>query len=62
MAKQANEPKSEAATFRLPADLLKKVKYIAMMDDTTQTQILQSTLSEYVSKWEKKNGEIPVKK
>jgi hypothetical protein len=55
------EEKTEPQTFRLRPTLLKKLKYIALMDDTTQTDIVDSSLSEFIAKWEKKNGPVPIK-
>lgn len=41
--------------------VIQKLKYIALMDRSTQTAIIDGLLNEYIAKWEKKNGEIPVK-
>ena len=41
--------------------ILKKIKYVALVDQTTQTAIVETLLNDYISKWEKKNGPVPVK-
>lgn len=51
----------EAATFRIKSELLKKLKYIAMKDNTTQTNLIEGAVMGIVAKWEKKNGPIPIK-
>jgi hypothetical protein len=55
------DKRTEPATFRLKPDILKKLKYIAFTDDTKQTDIVEKSLEEFIVKWEKKHGEIPVK-
>lgn len=49
------------ASFNLRPTLLKQLKYIALMDDKTQTEILDATLSKFVADWEKKHGKVPLK-
>ena len=62
MAKQVkSKDGKEAATFRLQPDLLKKLKYIALMENTTQTDLIEACVTDLITKWEKKNGPIPVK-
>lgn len=48
-------------SFILRPSLTSKLKYIAVVDQTTQTAIIDRLLSDYIEKWEKKNGEIPMK-
>ena len=38
------------------------LKYVALMDAKTQTDIIQEALNEYLGKWEKKNGPVPPQK
>ena len=70
MAKAAN-PKSDSGSparekkttsFILYSDTKKKVNYISVMDEMDITEIVDTALNEYISKWEKKNGPIPEKK
>ncbi len=58
--KQNDEP-TVKASFNLRPALVKQLKYIALMDETTQTEILNTQLSKFVQEWEKRNGKIPVK-
>ena len=66
MAKKKSAPKADSQTkerttvFLRPA-MVRNVKYIAFMDEKTQTDVLDEALTEYVAKWEMKNGEIPKK-
>lgn len=67
MAKQAKEkPQQEEAkslkgAFLMRPTLLKKIKYIALVDDENQYDIVDAALSKHVAEWEKKNGEIKLK-
>ncbi len=38
-------------------DIMKKVKHITYMDETSQTNFISDALTEAIAKWEKKNGE-----
>lgn len=49
------------ASFNLNPDRIKQLRYIAVVDETTQTQIIDSLLESYIESWEKKNGPIPKK-
>ena len=59
--KKESEPTKKRNTFFFLPETTKKVKYIAFMDEKTQTGIIEEALNEYIAKWEKKNGPIPVK-
>lgn len=62
MAKSSNTPEKEEntkASYWLRSSLVKKLKYIALMSSTTQTEILDQVLTKFVADWEKKNGQIP---
>jgi hypothetical protein len=50
------------ATFILKKDVVKKLKYIALIDTRTIKDIMEEIVGGYVSEWEKKNGEIHFKK
>jgi hypothetical protein len=52
-----------AATFRFEKTIVKKLKYIAAVDEKfpEQTQIVTTALNDFFEKWEKKNGKIPIK-
>lgn len=49
------------ASFWIRTSLVKKLRYISVMDEVTQTEIIDQLLSKYIADWEKKNGEIPKK-
>lgn len=40
--------------------LIRKLKYIALKDNVTQTAIVDSLVSGFIADWEKKNGEIKI--
>lgn len=46
------------ATFILNEDLLDKLKAVAYWDRVTIKQVVNTALEEYLSRYEKKNGEI----
>lgn len=50
------------ATFIVSAELLRKIKYISLMDDRLQSDVVGEALSLYVSKWELDNGKIKLPK
>jgi len=66
-AKKETPPKKTSTdiptSFRLDGDLMRKVKYISVVDSSygSQTEIVQSLLSKFVADYEKKNGEIKLK-
>jgi hypothetical protein len=40
-------------------DILESLRYIEYKDDITRTDIVNEALSDYIIKWEKKNGGVP---
>lgn len=50
------------STFVIPSELTKKVKYISLMDERLQQDIVADALSEYIAKWETENGKIKLTK
>lgn len=46
------------ATFVISAELLHKLKYISLMDQRLQSDVLGEALSLYVDNWERENGKI----
>lgn len=50
------------ATFIVSAELLRKIKYISLMDERLQSEVVGEALSLYVSKWENDNGKIKLPK
>lgn len=49
-------------TLIISADLLRKLKYVSLMEDITLTELVNEAFSLYVSKWEKDNGPIRLPK
>jgi hypothetical protein len=63
MAK-ASKPKQEGpkkSLFKLEPSIQKQLKYVSFTDEKTMTVIVNEALTDYLSKWEKKNGPIPDK-
>jgi hypothetical protein len=56
----ATRPKKRE-TFIVYSDTKKKLNYIAVMDDSFLTGVVEKAFTEFISNWEKKNGPIPVK-
>jgi hypothetical protein len=48
-------------SFLLKRTQVKKLRYISVVDEITQTEIIDQLLSKYISDWENNNGKIPVK-
>ncbi len=53
--------KKKRVTIYIRESAVKEMKYIAFMDDTSQTDIIDEALKEYVKKWVAKRGPIPKK-
>ena len=49
-------------TLIISNELLKKIKYVSLMENSTLKEIVDDALSLYVSTWEKDNGEIRLPK
>lgn len=49
----------EKTSLYLTKGTIKSLKYMAFMSDKNQTDIIAEALTDYITKWEKKNGEIP---
>lgn len=46
------------ATFVMPSDLLKAVKFICVMEGCMQKDVVAEALKDFVKKWESENGKI----
>lgn len=69
MAKEKSKTKkrvipegSKQVNFNLPETQLDKVKYIVSKDGGNNSDVYNVAISQYVNRWEKKNGEIKMKK
>ena len=57
--KEKAGPTKERTTLYIEPDLFQRMKFVIYKDSATQTDIVNAALSEYLLKWEKKNGPIP---
>jgi translation elongation factor EF-Tu-like GTPase len=55
------EDKPVRTSFIIDPAINKKLNYISLMDDKEKTEVVNSAFTDLISKWEKKNGKIPVK-
>lgn len=46
----------EKTSFYIDGKKFEKLKYIAFMDRKTQTEVYDEAFTDYIAKWEKKNG------
>lgn len=63
--KKASEPTEEKASktsYMIKDSTAHKVKYISLMESVSQSKIVEDALAKAVTEWERKNGQIPVKK
>jgi hypothetical protein len=61
-AKKEEAPKrSKGFMCNMREDVYKKMGYIAVMDEKDKTDIVEEALLDYISKYEKKNGQIPIR-
>lgn len=60
--KNPDENDDTRATFIVSAELIRKIKYISLMEDCLQKDIVNEALSLYVTKWEEENGKIKMHK
>jgi hypothetical protein len=51
----------EKTSLYIQLELLSNLKYIEYKDDRTRTDIVNEALTDYIAKWEKKNGPVPKK-
>lgn len=56
----ANEDEKAKTSFYFRKDLQKQLKYIALKENKNLTDVLEEAIEEYISKYEKKNGEIKI--
>ena len=60
-ADQHGKEKKVKASYDLLPSRIYQLKYIAFHSEKKQTEILDEALADYIAKWEKKHGAIPVK-
>ena len=61
-AKSAKKPQEIRATFIVNPDLLRKVKYISLVEGILLKDVISEALNNYVDAWEEKNKKIRLPK
>ena len=61
-AKSAKKPHEIRATFIVDPDLLRKVKYISLVEGILLKDVISEALNNYVDAWEEKNKKIRLPK
>ena len=61
-AKSAKKPQEIRATFIVDPDLVRKVKYISLVEGILLKDVISEALNNYVDIWEEKKQENPVAK
>lgn len=56
--KNPAKPREHRATFIVPKEIIRKLKYISLADTRTYKDTVGEALQGYIDKWEKKNGII----
>lgn len=60
--KKSDNVDKNRATFILPTDTHKKLRYISLMEGINQQDIVADALDVYIENWEKENGKIKMPK
>lgn len=58
--KKYDSKKEIRATFIVNPELVRKIKYISLIADRLQKDIIDAALSEYISNWEAEHGKIKI--
>ncbi len=61
-AKSAKKPQEIRATFIVDPDLVRKVKYISLVEGILLKDVVSEALNNYVDAWEEKNKKIRLPK
>lgn len=61
-SKSAKKPQEIRATFIVDPDLVRKVKYISLVEGILLKDVISEALSSYVDAWEEKNKKIRLPK
>ena len=61
-AKSTKKPQEIRATFIVDPDLLRKVKYISLVEGILLKDVISEALNDYVDAWEEKNKKIRLPK
>lgn len=57
--KKNTQDEKERTSLFLKTDMIRSIKYVCFMDEKNQTQVVEEALTDYLAKWEKKNGPVP---
>jgi hypothetical protein len=57
--KYATDIEKEKTSLFMPSPLLRAIKFISFTDERTQADLINEAISDFVAKWEKKNGQVP---
>lgn len=60
-AKKETTREKKVTSFQIYTDTKKKIDTISGIDGVNITEIVETALTEYIGKWEKKNGQVPGK-
>jgi hypothetical protein len=63
MGKAAKAPGVKKSLYNIDPLIKRKMKYITAMDETLgdQTRIVNKAIGEFIERWEKKHGPIPIR-
>lgn len=61
-SKSGKKPQEIRAAFIVDPDLLRKVKYISLVEGTLLKDVISEALSSYLDEWEEKNKKIRLPK
>ena len=61
-AKSAKKPQEIRATFIVDPDLVRKVKYISLVEGILLKDVISEALNSYVDAWEENNRKIKLPK
>ncbi|MCM1490480.1 MAG: hypothetical protein NC095_06610 [Muribaculum sp.] len=56
--RMSSEKGKTRTTLVLPADMPRKLRYISLMENMLQQDIITEALNDYIDKWEAANGKI----
>lgn len=61
-AKDEVVEEKERTTINLRTDIMKNMKFVALFDDKSLSEVMEAAMLEYLTRWENKNGALPQKK
>jgi hypothetical protein len=58
----SDNKRTKGASFKFDPNVFWQLQYVSLMEQQSQTDILEEALKDYFTRWEKKNGNIPPQK